>query len=216
MSREIIIGGYIGGCKKAYVEIYCSAQFSRQFGLIQVIPCLYPGEVNTNLSARGRVDKNQLSRINMEYKRLRANFQPYKFTIIVGPPHPRFSQWWHNTIELYNKSEAVKVFIKGIGIVAEEVAHLDTLSDDGFGRGPKDGVQGGQEGEAPEVQSSTLTPVILDVKPLQSVPYIVTRAQKQKATTSPIGILHVFCKIFQGISFSYLCFHMQKPPPRRE
>lgn len=60
LPREIFIGGIVGGCKQTHAETYCPAQFARQFGMVQAIPCPYPGEVNVPLYVRKKVDKNVL------------------------------------------------------------------------------------------------------------------------------------------------------------
>lgn len=71
---------------------------------------------------------------------------------------------WNCTID-----PAVKAFTKDIGIDIKEVTHSDSISDEGFGRGSKDTFQGDQQEGTPEVQSSDLVPVALDVKPLRSI-----------------------------------------------
>ncbi len=43
---------------------------------------------------------------------------------------------------------------------------------------------GAQQKETPEAQSSVLLPDVLDMKPLRSVPYLMTRSQQQKNRSS--------------------------------
>jgi hypothetical protein len=133
LPREIIIGAYVGGCRQAHAEIYCPAQFARQFGMVQAIPCPYPGELNITLSARNKIDKNHIARLNAEFMESRRRFQPYCFAIVYEPPHPKFSRWWHNATELYLKTAPVKAFAREIGIEIENVTLSDSISDDGFG-----------------------------------------------------------------------------------
>lgn len=104
LPREIFIGAYVGGCKQAHAEIYCPGQFARQIGLMQAIPYPYPGEINIDLTTRSRVDKDQIARLNAEFKDLKAQFLPYRFATVVESPLPIFSRWWHNTMELYHRS----------------------------------------------------------------------------------------------------------------
>ena len=120
LPREIIIGAYVGGCRQAHAEIYCPAQFARQFGLVQAIPCPYPGEINIDLTSRNKTDRDQVAISNAEFKNSRTKFQPYLFTMTVEPPLPAFSRWWHNSIELYYESAPVKTFTKVIGVVLKK------------------------------------------------------------------------------------------------
>ncbi|KAH7833520.1 hypothetical protein Vadar_007131 [Vaccinium darrowii] len=184
LPREIIIGAYVGGCKQAHAEIYCPAQFARQFGLVQAIPCPYPGEINIDLTSRNKIDKDQVAILNAEFKSSRTNFQPYLFTITVEPPLPAFSKWWHNSIELYHESAPVKTFTKDIGTGIEEVTHSDSMLDDGFGRDQGTTSQTSHQEETSKVQSFASVPVAENVKPLRSVPQIMTRSQQQRTTIS--------------------------------
>lgn len=81
-----------------------------------------------------RVDRSQIFRINIEFKILRAAFEQYHFTF-ESPIFTRYSQWWHNTMGLYNQSEIVKTFAKLIGLSTEGEVQKSSLSisDDGFG-----------------------------------------------------------------------------------
>jgi hypothetical protein len=182
LPREIIIGAYVGGCRQAHAEIYCPAQFARQFGLVQAIPCPYPGEINVDLSTRNKIDKDHVADLNAEFKNSRAQFQPYTFSIVLEPPLPSFSRWWHNSMELYYKSAKVKDFVEALGIVFEEKS--DSISDDGFGESSKEISQGTEH--VPGAQSSASMPAALNIKPLRSVPQIVTRS-KQQRSPSPTG-----------------------------
>lgn len=99
---------------------------------------------------------------------------------------------------LYNQTEMVQHFAKHVGATTtvEGTTQSSSLSisDDGFGVGSKGKSHEEQEEQTPEVQSkkkgekkhvspsSDIVPVVLNVPPLQAVPYVVTRAQKKKAT----------------------------------
>ncbi|KAH7850597.1 hypothetical protein Vadar_000303 [Vaccinium darrowii] len=186
LLREIIIGAYVGGCKQAHAEIYCPAQFARQFGLVQAIPCPYPGEINIDLTSRNKINKAQVAILNAEFKSSRTNFQPYLFAITIGPPLPAFSKWWHNSIDLYHESAPVKTFTKDIGTGIEEMTHSDSMSDDGFGRDRGTTSQTSHQEETSKVQSFASVLVAESVQPLRSVPQIMTRSQQQRTTiTSP-------------------------------
>lgn len=186
LPREIFIGGIIGGCKQTHAETYCPAQFARQFGMVQAIPCPFPGETNVPLYDRKKVDKNHLSRLNVEFRRSKAAFIPLEF-VIDSPIFTRFSRWWHNLIGLYNQTASVQGFTNHIGYhgTAEGEGQSSSLSisDDGFGVKKKNKAQKEQREKTPEVQSSALIPVALNVKPLQTVqaePHMVTRLRNKR------------------------------------
>ncbi|KAH7835853.1 hypothetical protein Vadar_030502 [Vaccinium darrowii] len=183
LSREIFIGGIVGGCKQTHAETYCPAQFARQFGMVQAIPCPYPGEVNVPLYVRKKVDKNILSHLNVEFRNFRATFKPFQFTM-DSPMFTNFSRWWHNLIDLYNQTTSAQGFANHIGcptpIEGETHSSSLSVSDDGFGVKRKSKSQREQRETIPDVQSSALVSVALNVKPLQSIPQMVTRSQQQR------------------------------------
>ncbi|KAH7859709.1 hypothetical protein Vadar_004593 [Vaccinium darrowii] len=183
LPRELFIGGIVGGCKQTHCETYYPAQFARQFGMVQAIPCPYPGEVNVPLYVRKRVDKNVLSRLNVEYRKSRVAFKPSQFSM-DSPIFNNFSRWWHNLIDLYNQTPSAQGFANHIGcsVIHEGEGFSSSLSvsDDGFGVERKNKSQQEQRETTPDIQSSALVPVALDVQPLRSVPQIVTRSQQQR------------------------------------
>lgn len=147
---------------------------------MQAIPCPYPGEINVDLSTRNKIDKVHIAGLNAEFKNSRAQFQPYIFSIVLEPPLPSFSRWWHNSMGLYHKSANVKNFVEDLGIAIEEKS--DSISDDGFGESSKEISQGTEH--VPRAQSPASIPAALNIKPLRSVPQMVTRS-KQQSSPSP-------------------------------
>lgn len=79
--------------------------------MVQAIPCPHPGEA---LYKRQKVDKNLISRLNIEFRRMRKDFEPFEFAI-ESPLFSNFISWWHNLMALYAQTPDVQNFAKHIG-----------------------------------------------------------------------------------------------------
>jgi hypothetical protein len=117
-----------------------------------------------------------------------------------SPIFTRFTNWWHNLLNLYNQTHIAQGFATHIGcpVLASGEARSSSLSmsDDGFGPDRRDEPQSVPREATSNVHSSVLVFAALNVKPLRSVPQIVTRSQQTRTPPpSPSGESLIVCVI---------------------
>ncbi|KAI8534720.1 hypothetical protein RHMOL_Rhmol10G0118600 [Rhododendron molle] len=176
VSREIHIGVHYKTLNKCHVEVYCPAQFARQFVLVQAVPLPFVGTSNVPIHKHFKLGQDNTKRSNLVVGQAKRRFMPQDFT--VNPSTTlKFTQWWHNSMAVYNGTPLAKTFFKYINAISSTPKNIapedfQTISDDGLGKFD-------QSDEEKEVEQ----PMPIDAIPLQVVPPLTTFRRKKHTRT---------------------------------
>ncbi|KAG5552724.1 hypothetical protein RHGRI_010731 [Rhododendron griersonianum] len=175
-GKSTCIGVPFKTLNKYHVEVYCPAQFARQFGLVQAVPLPLVGTSNIPIHKRLKLGYENTKHSNLIVGNAKKRFMPQDFT--ANPLTTlKFTQWWHNSMVVYNGNPLAKKLLKYINAPSSTPKNIapegsQTISDDGFGE--FDQSDGEKEVEQPKPIAAI---------PLQSVPPLATFRRKRHTRT---------------------------------
>lgn len=136
----------------------------------------FVGNSNVPIHQRFKLGQDNTKRCNTVAGHAKRRFMPQDFTINPSTTL-QFTQWWHNSMAVYNGTSLAKAFLQYINAIPSTTKNIasegsETFSNDGFGDiEPSDGEK--------EVEQ----PMLVAAIPLQVVPPPNTFRRKKHTRT---------------------------------